>query len=85
MRTRQIPTGLELADDALDGPLSDPDTQSDAAKHEFRLACQQQQHVAVVGEERPVARGLSRRRCSFHLAIVAPSMADMQLEFQNTS
>ena len=69
----ETPGHLQVLHDALHGTLRDPDLVGEIAQSQLRVAGQADEHVAVVGEERPgptvdarIRRVLTIDRCSAH-------------------
>src|SRR5205085_791756 len=52
--------GGEVADDAVDGALGDPDRLAELAQPDPRVLRDAEQHQGVVGEKRPARRAVAR-------------------------
>ena len=47
-------TNFELGDDPLHGPLGDSDLHCHLSKHQGRISRQEQQHVRIIRQKRPM-------------------------------
>jgi len=56
--TVEVLLGLELLQDALDGPFGDPDTRRDVADPGLGVFPDTEKNVSVVGQESPGSHGL---------------------------
>jgi hypothetical protein len=54
---RDVPCCFEIGDDALHGPLGDPNSGCDFAQPNLRLLRKTNQNVCVIAQERPVNVG----------------------------
>ena len=54
----QVLVGLELLQDALDGPFGDPDARRDVANPGLGIFPDAEEDVSVVGQESPGSHGL---------------------------
>lgn len=54
---RDVSRGHEIANDAVDGTLGDPDTFADVSQARFRIAGDADEDLAVVGQEAPLRCG----------------------------
>jgi hypothetical protein len=56
--TVEVLLGLELLQDALDGPFGDPDARRDVADPRLGIFPDTEKNVSVVGQESPGSHGL---------------------------
>jgi hypothetical protein len=56
----EVPRGLQVGHDGLDGAVGEPDDGADVADPRVGVAGDLHQHVPVAGQQRPAAAGLVR-------------------------